>query len=183
MKVAFATTTGTTIDEHFGRAGAVRRLRHHPRGRRASSSCAGSPTAISTPRSSSPAAWATLHDDAIATKIDKLADAKIVYFTEIGGPSAAKLVRRGIMPLKAEPGTSITAEADARRHHARQARPWMRRALRRECDGPADTADWRLLLRVAGKGCCCQEPPDSRQLSRVTRQTIRTHRPRGEDET
>jgi nitrogen fixation protein NifX len=74
-----------------------------------------------------------LHDAAVAAKIDKLADAKIVYFTEIGGPSAAKLVRRGVMPLKAEPSSSIEGlTAKLVETMRTNPAPWMRKALASE---------------------------------------------------
>lgn len=129
MKVAFATTAGSTIDEHFGRAGTFAIYDITPEGvdflelRRVADGDLD--TAVVVTRG-----MGALHDDAIAEKILKLADVRIVYFTEIGGPSAAKLVSRGIMPLKTEQGSSIeeTAERLAETMRTRPA-PWMRRAL------------------------------------------------------
>jgi hypothetical protein len=42
------------------------------------------------------------HDEKVQDKVDRLADCKIVYLTEIGGPSAARLIKKGIMPIKCE---------------------------------------------------------------------------------
>lgn len=149
MKVAFATTRGTTVDEHFGRAGAFAIYEISPDGvtfvelRRLSDT--DFDTAVVETRG-----LGTLHDDAVAEKIDKLADCKIVYFTEIGGPSAAKLVRRGMMPLKAEECTPIASLADALAETMRtRPAPWMRKALAAEegastgslCAGQPDPAD------------------------------------------
>ena len=39
-----------------------------------------------------------LHDSAVQSKVDRLADCKLIYLTEIGGPSAARLVKRGSCP-------------------------------------------------------------------------------------
>ena len=158
MKVAFATTTGNQIDEHFGRAGTFAIYDITPDGasllelRKVADGDLD--TEVVTTRG-----MGAVHDDALGSKIDKLADAKIVYFTEIGGPSAAKLVRAGIMPLKAEPGTGITTEA-ARLADTMRDRPapWMRRALAAEqCDGPADASapDGPCSCESAGKGCSC----------------------------
>lgn len=129
MKVAFATTTGSQIDEHFGRAGMFAVYDVTPDGaellelRRVSDSDLD--IDVVTTRG-----MGSVHDDALATKIDKLTDMKIVYFTEIGGPSAAKLVRAGIMPLKAEPCTLISAETTKLVAMMRdKPAPWMRRAL------------------------------------------------------
>jgi nitrogen fixation protein NifX len=132
MKVAFASTRGTTVDEHFGRAGAFAIYDITPEGatflelRRVSDSDLDTEVVVTR-------GMGDLHDAAVAAKIDKLADAKIVYFTEIGGPSAAKLVRRGVMPLKAEPSTSIDSLAEqlAETMRTRPA-PWMRKALAAE---------------------------------------------------
>jgi len=132
MKVAFATRTGGAIDEHFGRAGQFAVWDITPEGgtqlelRQVSTEELD--TAVVTTRG-----LGSLHDDAIASKIDKLADCKIVYFTEIGGPSAAKLVQRGIMPLKAEEGSGIQATADALVETMKtRPAPWMRKALMAE---------------------------------------------------
>ena len=158
MKVAFATTTGSQIDEHFGRAGMFAVYDITPEGseflelRRVSDSDLD--IDVVTTRG-----MGSVHDDALATKIGKLADMKIIYFTEIGGPSAAKLVRAGIMPLKAEPCTLISAEtvklvATMRDRPA----PWMRRALTAQpCAGAADANDpaGPCACESDGKGSCC----------------------------
>ncbi|MDR3686624.1 MAG: NifB/NifX family molybdenum-iron cluster-binding protein [Coriobacteriia bacterium] len=132
MKVAFASTRGTTVDEHFGRAGAFAIYDITPEGatflelRRVSDSDLDTEVVVTR-------GMGDLHDAAVAAKIEKLADAKIVYFTEIGGPSAAKLVRRGVMPLKAEPSTSIDSLAGQLVETMRtRPAPWMRKALAAE---------------------------------------------------
>ena len=129
MKVAFASTRGTTVDEHFGRAGAFAIYDITPEGatflelRRVSDSDLDTEVVVTR-------GMGDLHDAAVAAKIEKLSDAKIVYFTEIGGPSAAKLVRRGVMPLKAEPSTSIESLAAQLVETMRtRPAPWMRKAL------------------------------------------------------
>ena len=132
MKVAFASTRGTTVDEHFGRAGAFAIYDITPEGatflelRRVSEDDLDTEVVVTR-------GMGDLHDAAVATKIEKLADAKIVYFTEIGGPSAAKLVRRGVMPLKAEQATSIESLAVKLVETMRtNPAPWMRKALAAE---------------------------------------------------
>jgi len=133
MRVAFASSRGTTVDEHFGRAGAFAIYDVTPRGgeflelRRVSESDLDTEVVVTR-------GMGDLHDAAIASKIDKLADCKIVYFTEIGGPSAAKLVRQGIMPLKAETATAIDGLAEKLAETMRtNPAPWMRKALAAEC--------------------------------------------------
>ena len=132
MKVAFASTRGTTVDEHFGRAGAFAIYDITPEGatflelRRVSDSDLDTEVVVTR-------GMGDLHDAAIAAKIDKLADAKIVYFTEIGGPSAAKLVRRGVMPMKTDAATPIDSLADKLVETMRtNPAPWMRKALAAE---------------------------------------------------
>jgi len=129
MRVAFASTRGTTVDEHFGRAGAFAIYDITPEGatflelRRVAEGDLDTEVVVTR-------GMGDLHDAAVASKIEKLGDVRIVYFTEIGGPSAAKLVRRGVMPLKAEPATPIEdlAERLAQTMRTNPA-PWMRKAL------------------------------------------------------
>lgn len=135
MRVAFATTTGSRIDEHFGRAGMFAIYDVTPEGaallelRKVAEGDLD--IEVVTTRG-----MGTLHDDAVSAKIAKFSDVKIVYFTEIGGPSAAKLVRSGIMPLKAEPGTLVSSEAERLVTTMRERpAPWMRRALASEDKG------------------------------------------------
>jgi nitrogen fixation protein NifX len=132
MKVAFASTRGTTVDEHFGRAGAFAIYDITPEGaeflelRRVAEGDLDSDVVVTR-------GMGDIHDAAIAAKIDKLADAKIIYFTEIGGPSAAKLVRRGVMPLKTDASTSIDSLATQLVETMRtNPAPWMRKALAAE---------------------------------------------------
>ena len=132
MKVAFASTRGTTVDEHFGRAGAFAIYDITPEGaeflelRRVAEGDLDSDVVVTR-------GMGDIHDAAVAAKIDKLADAKIIYFTEIGGPSAAKLVRRGVMPLKTDASTSIESLTSQLVETMRtNPAPWMRKALAAE---------------------------------------------------
>lgn len=129
MKVAFATTTGSQIDEHFGRAATFAVYDITPDGaelielRKVADGDLDTDVVVTR-------GMGSLHEDAVAAKIAKLADVKIVYFTEIGGPAAAKLVRAGIMPLKGEPSTYISSEVERLVTTVRERpAPWMRRAL------------------------------------------------------
>ncbi|MHB8761585.1 MAG: NifB/NifX family molybdenum-iron cluster-binding protein [Coriobacteriia bacterium] len=137
MKVAFATTSGEAVDEHFGRASTFAVYDVTPEGtiflemRRVAEGAFDDEIVASR-------GLGSLHDDAVTAKIGKLGDVKIVYFSEIGGPSAAKLIRAGIMPLKAAAGTGIASAADRLVQTMRtKPAPWMRRAL-------ADDASARL---------------------------------------
>jgi nitrogen fixation protein NifX len=133
VKVAFASTRGTTVDEHFGRAGAFAIYDITPEGaeflelRRVADSDLDTEVVVTR-------GMGDLHDAAIAAKIEKLSDCKIVYFNEIGGPSAAKLVRRGVMPLKTDQATPIDSLAEKLAETMRtNPAPWMRKALAADC--------------------------------------------------
>ena len=62
--------------------------------------------------------------------MDKLADCKIIYLTEIGGPSAARLIKKGIMPVKVK--ESVTIEDSMKRlldTVKGTPPPWLKKAL------------------------------------------------------
>lgn len=128
MKVAFATTDGTNVDEHFGRAGmfAVYEVTKE-------SSCfvemrkfaEGRDAAIEESKG-----MAHIHDDRVERKVERLADCKIIYLTEIGGPSAARLARRGIMPVKVKESVSIEDSLESLIETLRTSPPpWIRKAM------------------------------------------------------
>ncbi|MEW6584007.1 MAG: nitrogen fixation protein NifX [Nitrospirota bacterium] len=128
MKVAFATTDGIAIDEHFGRAGLFAvydltrdgytflEMRKFSEGR---------DSAIEETKG-----MGAIHDERVQKKVDKLSDCRIIFLTEIGGPSAARLVKKGIMPIKVKPNVSIEESLSKLAETARTAPPpWLRKAL------------------------------------------------------
>ena len=128
MKIAFATTDGTAIDEHFGRAGmfAVYDLRKD-----GYSFCEirkfseGRDSAIEETKG-----MGEIHEDRVQQKVDKLGDCKIIYLTEIGGPSAARLVKKGIMPVKVKRNVSIEESLKKLAETIKTTPPpWLRKAL------------------------------------------------------
>ena len=105
MKVAFATKDGINVDEHFGRAAAFAVYELDRSGYRFVEMRKfgdGIDREVSDTKG-----LGTVHDAAVEGKVQKLADCKIVYLTEIGGPSAARLVKRGMMPVKVKETVSI----------------------------------------------------------------------------
>jgi len=128
MKIAFATTDGRTVDEHFGRAGmfAIYEITEH--GHRFVESrkfAEGIDTAVAGTKDKGP-----IHDDAVQSKVDRLADCKLVYLTEIGGPSAARLVKKGMMPMKVkEPVTIEYALAQLEETIRKSPPPWLKKAM------------------------------------------------------
>jgi nitrogen fixation protein NifX len=128
MKIAFATTDGSMIDEHFGRAGmfAVYDLdREGYRFVEMRKFADGVDAAVTGTRDQG-----AVHDNAVQAKVDRLADCRIIYLTEIGGPSAARLVKKGIMPMKVKEVTPITRELDRLQDTIRTSPPpWLKKAM------------------------------------------------------
>jgi nitrogen fixation protein NifX len=128
MKVAFATTDGINIDEHFGRAGSfaiygLSRTGYHFSELRKFAD--GIDQAVVDTREQG-----ALHDETVQSKVDRLADCKIIFMTEIGGPSAARLVKKGIMPMKVK--TNVSIEDSIRQLHEtimKSPPPWLMKAV------------------------------------------------------
>jgi len=131
MKVAFATTDGINTDEHFGRAGMFSIYELTPDGYKfveLRKFADGRDAAIEETKG-----MGEIHDDRIRSKVDKLADCKIVYLTEIGGPSAARLVRKGIMPIKMRETVSIEESLRMLLETVKKSPPpWLRKAVNSE---------------------------------------------------
>ncbi len=131
MKVAFATTDGNTVNEHFGRAGLfavyeITASAHRFIELRKFSE--GLDQAIVSTREQGQA-----HEDAVENKVARLADCKLVFLTEIGGPSAARLVKRGIMPMKVKEAIPIEIALNQLQETVKQSPPpWLRKALNKE---------------------------------------------------
>jgi nitrogen fixation protein NifX len=128
MKVAFATTDGVHVDEHFGRAGRFVVYEFTGDGYTSLGDrvfAEGRDMAVEGTRGQG-----ALHDDAVQGKVEKLSDCDIIYMTSIGGPSAARLVRKGIMPVKLKESERIE-ETAVKLMKALQGTPppWLRRAL------------------------------------------------------
>ncbi|MBF0540315.1 MAG: nitrogen fixation protein NifX [Nitrospirae bacterium] len=105
MKVAFATADNVTVNEHFGRAGMFEVFEITAEGYNFFETrkfAEGRDTAIEDTKNAPEA-----HENLVLAKVDKLADCKIIYITDIGGPSAARLAKKGIMPVKLKDGQSI----------------------------------------------------------------------------
>jgi nitrogen fixation protein NifX len=128
MKVAFATTDGKQVNEHFGRAGIFAIYDIVESGHRfveMRKFADGMDMAVVDTRD-----MGALHDDAVQNKVDRLADCKLIYLTEIGGPSAARLVKKGIMPMKMKEIVSIeSALGQLLETIKKSPPPWMRKAL------------------------------------------------------
>jgi len=128
MKVAFATTDGISVNEHFGRAGMFVIYELNSSGhslieiRRFSE---GRDTAVEETKG-----MGKIHDEQVENKVDRISDCRIIYLTEIGGPSAARLARKGIMPVKVKEPVSIEESMLKLSETIRNSPPpWLKKAL------------------------------------------------------
>jgi len=128
MKVAFATIDGKNVDEHFGRAGMFAIYEITEGGHRFVETrkfSDGMDKSVTDTKDQGP-----LHDSAVQSKVDKLVDCKLIYMTEIGGPSAARLVKKGIMPMKVKEIVSIeSALLQLEETIKKSPAPWLRKAM------------------------------------------------------
>jgi nitrogen fixation protein NifX len=128
MKIAFATSDGNLVNEHFGRAGmfAVYEMTSADYQFVETRKFAdGLDQAVVSTRE-----LGQEHEDAVQSKVDRLADCKLIYLTEIGGPSAARLVKKGIMPMKVKDALPIETALKQLQQTLRQSPPpWLRKAM------------------------------------------------------
>ena len=117
MKIAFTSTDGTRIDQHFGTATSFYVWDvgpHH-------AELVEKVSAITS---------AEDEEDRIVARASAIADCAIVYTMQIGGPAAAKLVSRRIQPMKTGAEVPI-AEVVARLQEVLRGNPppWLRKAM------------------------------------------------------
>ncbi|HEX9401488.1 MAG TPA: nitrogen fixation protein NifX [Anaeromyxobacter sp.] len=117
MKVAFTSSDGKTIDQHFGMAAEY---------------CIweiGLDTAEPVTRVS-PLITEGDEEDRTSARANAVAGCAIVYTVQIGGPAAAKLVARKIHPMKTGAELPI-AEAVAKLQQVLKGTPppWLRKAM------------------------------------------------------
>ncbi len=117
MKVAFTSSTGEIIDEHFGQSTGFQVWEVGPDEARFLSRVG----AITTSED---------EEDRIAARASAIADCAIVYTVQIGGPAAAKLVAKKIHPMKT--GSEVpVAEIVGRLQEVLRGNPppWLRKAM------------------------------------------------------
>ncbi len=131
MKIAFATTDGVNVNEHFGRAGMFAVYELTQEGYRFIETrkfAEGRDMAIEETKG-----MGQVHDDRVEAKVEKLKDCKIVYLTEIGGPSAARLIKKGMMPVKVRETAAIEEALKRLLETIQQSPPpWLRKAMNNE---------------------------------------------------
>lgn len=128
MKVAFATTDGININEHFGRSGIFAVYEVSNDGYiflEQRKFADGRDSAVEGSRGNE-----VEHESIMQTKVEKLADCRVIFFTNIGAPSAARLVNKGLMPLKVKEVVPIEHELQRLLDTIQNSPPpWLKRAL------------------------------------------------------
>ena len=117
MKVAFTSSDGRTIDQHFGMTRDFSIWEVGPEAARE----LGKVSALATSED---------EEDRIAARANAIAGCAIVYTVQIGGPAAAKLVARKIHPMKTATLVPI-AEVVAKLQGVLRGTPppWLRKAM------------------------------------------------------
>lgn len=117
MKIAFTTSTGENIDQHFGQCRSFHIWEVGP-------DQAGFLEEVSV------AEHGGDEEDRIAARAQLLSECAIVYTMQIGGPAAAKLVAQKIHPMKTNREVSLK-ETVARFQEVLRGNPppWLRKAM------------------------------------------------------
>ena len=117
MKVAFTSSDGRNIDQHFGMTRDFWIWEVEP----SSAAAVGKVTAIATSDD---------EEDRISARASAIAGCAIVYTMQIGGPAAAKLVARRIHAMKTATEVPI-ADVVAKLQEVLKGNPppWLRKAL------------------------------------------------------
>ena len=120
MKVAFTSTTGEMIDEHFGMA---KNFQIWEIG----------PEASSFVETLTIGAHGDDEEDKIAARASALKDCSIVYTMAIGGPAAAKLVAQKIHPMKTNTPVSLLETVERLQEVLKgNPPPWLRKAMNKD---------------------------------------------------
>jgi nitrogen fixation protein NifX len=129
MKVAFATTSGVRVDEHFGRAAKFLIYEFTGEGYKKVEERIFSGEARDAAVENTKGMGAE-HDAAVEAKVEKISDCKIIYMTNIGGPSAARLGRKGILPVKVKEEAAIIDLAEALMDTIKNSPPpWLKKLI------------------------------------------------------
>jgi len=117
MKIAFTTSTGEMIDQHFGQCQSFHIWEVGPDEAQFLTTI----SAITT---------AEDEEDRIMARASAIADCAIVYTMQIGGPAAAKLVAQKIHPMKTGGEVSLKDTVERLQEVLRgNPPPWLRKAM------------------------------------------------------
>jgi nitrogen fixation protein NifX len=117
MKIAFTSSDGRTIDQHFGQASQFWIWEVGPE----AASLIGAVGVLPS---------GTDEEDRISARAAAIAGCAVVFTQQIGGPAAAKLVSRRIHPMKTNAELPV-AEAVEKLQEVLRGRPppWLRRLM------------------------------------------------------
>ena len=117
MKIAFTSSTGEMIDQHFGQCQNFHIWEVGPD----EAAFLTTISAITT---------ADDEEDRIMARASAIADCAIVYTMQIGGPAAAKLVAQKIHPMKTGSEVSLKETVERLQEVLRgNPPPWLRKAM------------------------------------------------------
>ena len=117
MKIAFTTSNGETIDQHFGQSESFHIWEVGPDEAHLFDTLTVGPHGED-------------EEDRISTRARLLADCAIVYTMQIGGPAAAKLVAQKIHPMKTNTEVGLKETVERLQEVLRgNPPPWLRKAM------------------------------------------------------
>ncbi len=120
MKIAFSTSTGEIIDQHFGQCQSFHIWE-------VGAEEAHFLEAVSVGEHGSD------EEDRIAARAQLLSGCAIVYTMQIGGPAAAKLVAQKIHPMKTNAEVNLKTTVERFQEVLRgNPPPWLRKAMNKE---------------------------------------------------
>ena len=123
MKIAFTTSSGKTIDQHFGQCRSFHIWEVGP-------DEAAFLEAVSVDEHGAD------EEDRITARAQLLSDCAIVYTMQIGGPAAAKLVAQKIHPMKTNSEVSLKETVERFQEVLRgNPPPWLRKAMNKGHEG------------------------------------------------
>ncbi len=117
MKVAFTSSTGEMIDQHFGMAESFQIWEVGP-----DEAHFLETVEVGTPEED--------EEDKIASRVAALGDCAIVYSMQIGGPAAAKVVSKKIHPMKTGKEANLREVVEKLQEVLRgNPPPWLKKAM------------------------------------------------------
>jgi nitrogen fixation protein NifX len=130
LKVAFATGSGSHVDQHFGWCCRFDVYEVSAQGYELSE------TRLLDPPEAN-------EEDKIDSRLRAVEDCAIVHLASIGGPAAARVIKARVHPVKVPDDTAVIELLDRlQRVVAGSPPPWLRKALRQHDPELARTPDW-----------------------------------------
>jgi nitrogen fixation protein NifX len=118
MKVAFCSSDGIYVNEHFGQTEKIYVYE-----------ISNDEASFIECRNVKKANPNIDHLDKIDEKIDQISDCRIVYFTQIGGPAAAKVIKNKIFPVKVGPDSLVETIIKEMQRSFKKPPLWLKKLL------------------------------------------------------